>query len=101
MNKDKYEKTYRANKQLKFLTLRKQFLKRYRGSKILKTAGGKTVNEPYILCKISIGLQKQCLVYRSHIFKRSLFNKTLSIYSTSVFVTLLETRAHILMKGKM
>ena len=101
MNKDKYEKTYRANKQLKFLTLRKQFLKRYRGSKILKTAGGKTVNEPYILCKISIGSQKQCLVYRSHIFKRSLFNKTLSIYSTSVFVTLLETRAHILMKGKM
>ena len=38
------EKACQANKQIKFLTVCKQFLKRYRGSKILKTAGGKTVN---------------------------------------------------------
>ena len=51
MNKDKYgfslklEKDCRANKEIKCLTVCKQFLKRYRGSKILKIAGGKTVNE--------------------------------------------------------
>ena len=47
MNKDKYglslklEKSCRANKEKEFKTLCKQFLKRYRGSKILKTAGVK------------------------------------------------------------
>ena len=51
MNKDKYdlslklEKACRANKEMKFWTLCKQFLKRYRGSKILQTAGGKTFND--------------------------------------------------------
>ena len=101
MNKDKYdlslklEKACRANKEVKFLTLCKQLLKRYRGSKILKTAGGKTVNEPYILCKISIRSQEQRLAYRSRIFRRSLLYKTLSIYSASVFVTFLETGAHM------
>ena len=45
MNKDKYdlslklEKACQANKEVKCLTLCKQFLRRYRGSKILKTAG--------------------------------------------------------------
>ena len=106
MNKDKYdlslklEKACRANKEVKFLTLCKQLLKRYRGSKILKTAGGKTVNEPYILCKISFRSQEKCLAYRSHIFRKGLFYQRLSIYSVSVFVTfILETGAHMLMKG--
>ena len=34
-----------------------QFLRGYRGRlKNLKTAGGKTVNEPYNLCRISIAI---------------------------------------------
>ena len=91
MNKHKYdlslklENACRANKEVKFLTLCKELLNRYRGTKILKTAGGKTVNEPNILCKISIRSQEQCLAYPSHIFRRSLFYKALSIYSASGF----------------
>ena len=73
------------------MTLCKCFLKRYRGSKILKTAGGKTVNEPYILYKISIISQEQCLAFRSHIFSRGFFYKTLSIYSASVFAQALSS----------
>ena len=68
---------------------------------MLKTAGGKTVNEPYILYKISIRLQEQWLDYRPNFFRRIIFYKALSIYSALVFVTLLETGAHMLMKGKM
>ena len=77
MNKDKYnlslklEKACRTNKQYDILTLYKQFLTRYRGSKILKTAGGKTVNEPYIFCKICTSSQEQYLAYRSNFFGRS------------------------------
>ena len=67
---------------------------------MLKTAGGKTVNEPYILYKISIRLQEQWLDYRPNFFRRIIFYKALSIYSALVFVTLLETGAHMLMKGK-
>ena len=67
-----------------------------------KTAGGKTVNEiVYILPKISIRSQEQCLAYRCHIFRKCLFYKTLSIYSASVYEILLETGVHMLMKGKM
>ena len=32
-------------------------------------AGGKTVNEPYILCKISIRSQEQCLAYSLSYFQ--------------------------------
>ena len=49
---------------------------------------------------ISIISQDQCLAYRFHIFRRSLFYKTLSIYSASAFVILLETGSHMLMRGK-
>mgnify|MGYP001792678191 CR=1 FL=1 len=92
MNNDKYglnlklEKACRANREMEFLwnfilSLCKQFLKRYRGSKILKTAWGKTVIELYILCKISIRSQEQCLAYRSNFLRRSIFYKALSIYA--------------------
>ena len=83
----KLEKACRANKEMEFSTLCKQFLKICRGSKILKTAGGKTVNEPYILCKIFIRSQEQCLAYRSNFF-RSIFYKALSIYSASILIIL-------------
>ena len=109
MNKDKYvlslklEKACWANKEMEFQTLCKQFLKRYRISKILKTAGDKTINEPYNLCKISIRSQEHCLhvAYRFNFFRRSTvyFTKD-AIYSALVFVTLLETGAYMLMKGK-
>ena len=62
--------------------------------------GGETVNEPYILCKISVRSPENFLAYRSHIFRRSLFYKALYKYSASVFVTFLETGAHMLNEGE-
>ena len=59
-----------------------------------------SVNEPYIVRKISIRSQEQCLTYRPHIFRINLFYKALSIYSTSVFVTFLETGAHFANEGE-
>ena len=49
----------------------------------------------------SVTSQKQCLAYHSHIFRRSLFYKALSIYSASFFVTLLETGADMQMARKL
>ena len=50
----------------------------------IQTAGGKTVNEPYIFCKISIRSQEKCLAN----FIRSLFYNIPSVYSALVFVAL-------------
>ena len=70
---------------MKFLTLFKQFLKRYRGSKILKTAGDKTVNEPNILCKISIRSQEQLFSLSfSYFQKKFILQNTLNIQCFSL-----------------
>ena len=53
----KLEKGCQKNKVMKLLSLHMQFLRGYHGPKNLKTTGGKTVNEPYNLCRISITSQ--------------------------------------------
>ena len=86
----KLKTAFRANKEMKFLALCKQFLKRCHGSKQLLV--GRTVNKPYLLCKISIRSGEKCSAYRSNFFG-SLFYKALSICSAYI--------SHMLMKGKM
>ena len=104
MNKDKYSLSLK----LKLVELTKRLNFRFYASsfwkevlKYSKQLRVKIVKEPYILCKISIRSLEQCLAYRSNFFRWIIFYKPISIYSALVFVTLLETGAHMLKKGKM
>ena len=87
---------------MKFLTLCKQFLTIYRGPYILKTARGtkSLMSHTFSVKSLLDHSTSACLAYRSYIFRRSLFYKTLSIYSASVYATLLQIGSHMLMKEK-